>query len=34
MTFGADGTVADIGLAVATDTEITAMITEVFGAAS
>ena len=34
VTFGADGTVADIGLAVATDTEITAMITEVFGAAS
>lgn len=34
VVFGADGTSADIGLAVASDTEITAVITEVFGAAS
>lgn len=32
--FGANGAVTDSGFTVATDTEITAMITEVFGAAS
>lgn len=34
VTFGTGGTVTDSGLAVASDTDITAMITEVFGAAS